>query len=110
VVTEETVNTKMDQDKYLCEKQSSSEAFVTEPNERLKTLSDVGNSLEIDNNIPPRRWEFLLVLIQYKLVYSVYSHVAAVFLICCTLKKAQAFFLRLVLILEVIERSYHISG
>jgi hypothetical protein len=56
----------MDQDKYLCDKQSSSDLCGADPNGRLKALSDFGNSIEIDNNIPPRRWELLLVLIQHK--------------------------------------------
>lgn len=46
----------MDQDKYLCDKQSSSDLYDADPNGRLKSLSDFGNSIEIDNNIPPRRY------------------------------------------------------
>jgi hypothetical protein len=68
MVTEDILFRKMDQEKYLCNKQSSSEVCGTDPNERLKILSDVGNSVEIDNNIPPRRWELHFVLIQYKLM------------------------------------------
>ncbi|PSN39468.1 STAM-binding protein [Blattella germanica] len=32
------------------------EAAIPDPNGRLKALSDYGNSVEIDNNIPPRRY------------------------------------------------------
>lgn len=46
---------KMDQEKYLYDKQSSCDLEITDPNGRLKALSDYGNSVEIDSNIPPRR-------------------------------------------------------
>jgi hypothetical protein len=55
-------------DKNLYDKQSSSEFSVTDPNGRLKALSDCGNSVEIDNNIPPRRWVVRFVLIQCEYV------------------------------------------
>ncbi|XP_069680632.1 STAM-binding protein [Periplaneta americana] len=45
----------MDQDQYFYDKHSPSD-FVSDPNGRLKALSDYGNSVEIDNNIPPRRY------------------------------------------------------
>ena len=45
----------MDRDKYVYDKQSSSDFSVTDPEGRLKVLADYGNSVEIDNNIPPRR-------------------------------------------------------
>jgi hypothetical protein len=47
---------KMDQDKCLYDKQSSSDFRIIDPNGRLKVLSDFGNSIEIDSNIPPRRY------------------------------------------------------
>jgi STAM-binding protein len=46
----------MDQDKYVYNMQSSSDFCVTDPDGRLKVLADYGNSVEIDNNIPPRRY------------------------------------------------------
>lgn len=46
---------KMDQGKYLYDKQSSPDMGITDPNGRLKMLSDFGNSIDIDSNIPPRR-------------------------------------------------------
>lgn len=46
----------MDQDKCLYDKQSSSDFRIIDPNGRLKVLSDFGNSIEIDSNIPPRRY------------------------------------------------------
>lgn len=46
---------KMDQDKYLYDKQSSSDLGIIDPNGRIKVLADYGNSIEIDSNIPPRR-------------------------------------------------------
>jgi hypothetical protein len=45
----------MDRDKYVYDKQSSSDFSVTDPEGRLKVLAEYGNSVEIDNNIPPRR-------------------------------------------------------
>ncbi|KDR24328.1 STAM-binding protein [Zootermopsis nevadensis] len=46
----------MDQGKYLYDKQSSPDMGITDPNGRLKMLSDFGNSIDIDSNIPPRRY------------------------------------------------------
>jgi len=46
----------MDQDKYAYNKQSSSDFCVTDPDGRLRVLADYGKSVEIDNNIPPRRY------------------------------------------------------
>jgi len=58
----------MDQDKYVYNKQSSSDFCVTDPDGRLRVLADYGKSVEIDNNIPPRRCGLLSLLIWCKYV------------------------------------------
>jgi hypothetical protein len=50
----------MDQDKYVYNKQTSSDFCVTDPDGRLRVLAEYGESVEIDNNIPPRRCGLLL--------------------------------------------------
>ena len=47
----------MEEDKKVAVlKQEALDEEIPDPNKRLKALSEFGDSIEIDSNIPPRRW------------------------------------------------------
>jgi len=53
----------MDDDKYVYNKQSSCDLCVTDPDGRLQVLVDKGNSVAMDNYIPPSKCGLLSLLI-----------------------------------------------
>jgi len=58
----------MDDDKYVYNKQSSCDLCVTDPDGRLQVLVDKGNSVAMDNYIPPSKCGLLSLLIWCKYV------------------------------------------